>query len=366
MAPLGSSSYTRRTDLLQNPQSPSKNSTSAMRGKYRLFTNRHAEKLANPAVANMMPRMPAITFEPLYMERIWGGRALENIYGRDLPLPNVPYGEAWEIVDRENVQSVVCDGEFSGMTLHELWHNHREEVFGKNLPNSERFPLLIKILDSADDLSIQVHPPASIAAQIGGEPKTEMWFIADAKPGAKLYVGLRKGVTRESFECSIAEGTVAEQLHSIMPRRGDSIFIESGRLHAIGAGFLIHEIQQNSDTTYRVFDWNRTDSAGNSRQLHIEESLACINFEDIQPEMDKPNIDTLAECPYFKTTLHDLAAGETISNPLPDRFSLIKVVSGCLENTHTIGRTVLLPKGSEVLTATAPSKVLQITIPVYL
>jgi mannose-6-phosphate isomerase len=196
-----------------------------------------------------------------------------------------------------------------------------------------------------------------------------MWFIADAKPGAKLYVGLRKGATRESFERAIAEGTVAEQVHAITPGKGDSIFIESGRLHAIGAGFLIHEIQQNSDTTYRVFDWNRTDFAGNPRQLHVEESLACIDFEDIKPGMDTQGgaasccPTTLATCPYFNTTLHDLAAGDIISNPHPDRFSLITVVEGCLESTHTTGRTVLLPRAADGLAATAPTKVLQITIP---
>ncbi len=308
--------------------------------------------------------MPAIVFEPLYMERIWGGRALETIYGRTLPLPDFPFGEAWEIVDREDAQSVVTGGEFSGMTLHDLWEWHRGEIFGEGLPLSDRFPLLIKILASADDLSIQVHPPAAIAGKLGGEPKTEMWFIADAKPGAKLYLGLRKGATRESFERAIAEGSVAEQVHAITPRKGDSIFIESGRLHAIGAGFLMHEIQQNSDTTYRVFDWNRTDSAGNPRQLHVEESLACIDFEDIEPGMDTQEDDTLACCPFFKTTLHDLAPGETISNPLPDRFSLITVVSGCLENTHKTGQTVLLPRGADGLAATVATKVLQITIPV--
>ncbi len=313
--------------------------------------------------------MSAITFEPLYMERIWGGRSLETIYGRALPLPDVPFGEAWEIVDRPDAQSVVSSGKFSGMTLHSLWRDHREEIFGESLPDSERFPLLLKILDSADHLSIQVHPPASIAAQLGGEPKTEMWFIADAKPGAKLYLGLRKGATRESFERAISEGSVAEQVHEITPRKGDSIFIESGRLHAIGGGFLMHEIQQNSDTTYRVFDWNRTDSAGNPRQLHVAESLACIDFEDIEPAMDTQGgaasccPTTLGTCPYFHTTLHNIAVGEVISNPLPDRFSLITVVEGCLENTYKTGRTVLLPRGADGLVATVPSKILQTTIP---
>lgn len=312
--------------------------------------------------------MEPITFKPLYQQRIWGGRKLETIYARELPEPTVPFGEAWEIVDREEAQSIVSSGPLAGNSLHDLWTNQRDEIFGSDLPDCERFPILIKILDSADDLSIQVHPPANIASQLGGEPKTEMWFIADQQPGSKLYVGLKKGVTRQSFEQAIKDGTVAELVHAIAPEKGDSIFIESGRLHAIGAGFLIHEIQQNSDTTYRVFDWNRTDSDGNPRQLHVEQSLACIDFADTEPGMDtqggaetfRPK--TLATCPFFETTLHHLARGETIANPDPERFSLVTIVSGSL-GSHLKGSTILLPKNSPSLTAEEPTSILQITIP---
>ncbi len=307
--------------------------------------------------------MQSITFKPIYMERIWGGRQLEERYGRELPLSGVTYGEAWEIVDREDAQSFAVSGEFSGKSLHELWTNHREEIFGKGLPDSARFPILIKILDCADELSIQVHPPAAIAPSLGGEPKTEMWFIADSKPGAKLYVGLKNGADKSTFEKAIAEGAVAEQVHAITPEKGQSIFIESGRLHAIGAGFLIHEIQQNSDTTYRVFDWNRTDADGNPRQLHVAECLECIDFNDHEPEMDKPDGEILANCPYFKTTLHYLEAGETIANESPDRFSLITVVSGCLEGGYTSGRTLLLPLSASPIPALKKTAVLRITIP---
>ena len=307
--------------------------------------------------------MEPITFKPIYMERIWGGRQLEERYGRELPSPGLPFGEAWEIVDREDAQSVVAGGEFAGMTLHDLWEWHRGEIFGENLPLSDRFPILIKILDCADDLSIQVHPPASIAQRLGGEPKTEMWYIADCKRGAKLYVGLKEGADRSTFESAIIEGTVADQVHAITPEKGQSIFIESGRLHAIGAGFLIHEIQQNSDTTYRVFDWNRADPQGNPRQLHIAESLACIDFGDFEPEMDKPVGDTLADCRFFKTTIHHLAEGETIANAAPGRFSLITVVEGSLEGGFVSGQTILLPQSAAPLTATQDSSVLRISIP---
>ncbi len=306
--------------------------------------------------------MPAITFSPIYMSRIWGGRQLAEKYGRTLPDETNPYGEAWEVVDREDEQSIVTSGEFSGKSLHDLWKNHREAIFGENLPDTDRFPILIKILDAADDLSVQVHPPASIAEELGGEPKTEMWYIADCKPGAKLYVGLKKGATKGTFQQAIEDGTVARQIHAITPEKGQSIFIESGRLHAIGAGFLIHEIQQNSDTTYRVFDWNRTDPSGNPRDLHVAQSLACIDFTDIEPEMDQPVGDILASCPYFTTTLHHLAPGETIANPQNNRFSLITIVSGSLENQHTTGQTILLPVAAAELVATEKTTLLQITI----
>lgn len=200
--------------------------------------------------------MNQITFKPLYMERVWGGRELERVYHRSLPDPVSPFGESWEIVDRESEQSVVDEGELAGKTLHELWTEQREEVFGRGYDNHPRFPILIKVLDARDDLSIQVHPPAHLAAELGGEAKTEMWYIAACEPGAKLYVGLKQGVSKGDFEKAIEDGSVEQCVHAISPQPGDSIFIASGRLHAIGAGFLIHEIQQNSDTTYRVFDWN--------------------------------------------------------------------------------------------------------------
>lgn len=311
--------------------------------------------------------MEPITFQPLYMERVWGGRELERVYGRSLPTPDRPYGESWEIVDRDAEQSVVDQGEFAGLSLHELWSTRREAVFGAGLEHHPRFPLLIKVLDARDDLSIQVHPPAHLAAGLGGEPKTEMWFIADCDPGAKLYVGLKAGVSRGDFEEAIREGTVATCVHALTPRPGDSIFIQSGRLHAIGAGFLIHEIQQNSDTTYRVFDWNRCGLDGKPRELHVAASLASIDFDDHEPAMDVPVGDTLAACPYFRTTRHVLAAGGSIGNPEAGRFSILSVVSGSLVSAvgrrFEKGRFLLLPRDASPLTAQQNATVLQVTLP---
>jgi mannose-6-phosphate isomerase len=301
------------------------------------------------------------------MQRVWGGRELERIYGRCLPMPHLPFGESWEIVDRENEQSVVDDGPLAGKTLHELWTGQREELFGPGYESHNRFPILVKVLDARDDLSIQVHPPVKLAAELGGEAKTEMWFIADCDPGAKLYVGLKHGVTRAAFEHAISNGTVAECVHAIQPRPGESIFIPSGRLHAIGAGFLIHEIQQNSDTTYRVFDWNRMGLDGHPRELHVAESLASIDFSDFEPAMDTPAGETLASCPYFQTDRKPLTDGQSIGNPVEERFSILSVVSGELAcrsgRRFSKGQFLLLPRNATALQAIGDTLVLQITLP---
>ena len=310
--------------------------------------------------------MEPITFKPLYMERVWGGRELERVYGRELPEAHTPYGESWEIVDRAGEQSVVDEGELAGTTLHELWTMRRDEIFGCGMPGFTRFPILIKVLDARDDLSIQVHPPVDLADSLGGEPKTEMWYIAAADPGAKLYVGLKKGVGRADFEHAIANGTVEQCVHALTPSAGQSIFIPSGRLHAIGAGFLIHEIQQNSDTTYRVFDWNRCGLDGKPRELHVEKSLASIDFNDFEPGMDVPCDNNLASCQWFRTDRIHLDADEDLK--IADhKFRLISVVDGCLTSESGrrfgVGRFLLLPCGCGPLRAAGNSTVLVVSMP---
>jgi mannose-6-phosphate isomerase len=310
--------------------------------------------------------MEPLVFTPLYMQRVWGGRSLETAYHRTLP-DDAPYGESWEISDRENEQSIVADGPHAGKSLHELWTNHREAIFGSGLPNSDRFPLLIKILDARDDLSIQVHPPATIASSLGGEPKTEMWFIADADPGAKLYAGLKKGVTRESFEAALSGGSVTDVVHAIEPAKGESIFIPSGRLHAIGAGFLIHEIQQNSDTTYRVFDWNRAGLDGIPRELHVDQSMKSIDFDDFEPGMNKGHGTVAAECEFFKVEKLTLAPADQVTNETSDRFSIFSVAEGALispagREFHK-GDFFILPRGATQLTSIGHTTVLRTTIP---
>lgn len=230
-----------------------------------------------------MSALYPLVFQPRFKERVWGGRALETLYGKPLP-PRLPIGESWEIADRPDDESVVANGPLAGRTLRQVMEQHGAAVLGTAQPAaSGRFPLLCKILDAREMLSLQVHPPPR--ASHLGEPKTEMWYIASAAPGAELFVGLKRGVTRAQFEAGIRSGTVADCFHRIPVRAHDTMFLPSGRVHAIGAGLVIFEIQQNSDTTFRVFDWNRTGLDGRPRELHIAESLESIDFEDVEPSL---------------------------------------------------------------------------------
>ena len=232
------------------------------------------------------------------MERIWGGRRLESLYGKRLP-PAARIGESWEIVDRPEAQSVVDDGLFRGLTLHALWRKHRQEIFG-SVPDTTRFPILAKLLDAQENLSLQVHPPPAIAQELGGEPKSEFWYIADAAPKAEIFAGLKKASTRGAFVKALKEARVLSHAHQISVETGDAIFLPSGRLHAVGAGNVIAEIQQNSDTTYRIFDWDRVQKGGAAREMRIAEALQCIDFSDREPSLLKQEGELLVRQPFFE------------------------------------------------------------------
>ncbi|SKA90119.1 mannose-6-phosphate isomerase, type 1 [Prosthecobacter debontii] len=314
-----------------------------------------------------------LRFVPVYQTRVWGGRNLESQFGRQLPDSTQPYGESWEMSDRPEALSLVREGEAHGMSLHDLWINHRQAVFGRGLLDhpAERYPLLIKILDACDDLSIQVHPPAEVAEELKGEPKTEMWYIIQAQPSARLYAGLRAGVSREDFQQALHDGTTADLMHYIEPQGGDCLFLPSGRVHAIGAGLVIFEIQQNSDTTYRVFDWNRTGLDGKPRALHIEESLKSIDFDDHEPGLQDPSLDgTLVSCEYFKVRHQDggngFSLGEEGENLTVAVIRGSLVVNNC---TLAAGDFAVIPAAMTatertIFQASADSQWLEISIPV--
>jgi mannose-6-phosphate isomerase len=277
------------------------------------------------------------TFQPIFKERVWGGREIERLYGKKLP-PGAPIGESWEISDRPGDASVIANGPLAGKNLRWLMENQARELLGDaKAAGGNRFPLLCKILDARDELSLQVHPPATKAAELGGEPKTEMWFIADAAPGAELYVGLKHGVTRAEFEGKIRDGSVAECFHRLPVKPGDSMFLPSGRVHAIGAGLVIFEIQQNSDTTYRVLDWNRVGLDGRPRELHVAESLASIDFGDFEPPLIQSRFAggdvksrPLVTDPLFNVEALEAKAGAGL-NLKPLKLQIIAAVRGRLE-----------------------------------
>jgi mannose-6-phosphate isomerase len=237
------------------------------------------------------------------MERIWGGRRLE-LLGKNLPGVG-PIGESWEIVDREEAQSVVHTGPLRGQMMRELWADFREPIFG-HVTDRGRFPLLFKLLDARERLSVQVHPPERIAVSLHGEPKSEMWYIVENYGEGDIFVGLEDGTNREVFERALGNGTVERVVHRIEVHSGDAMFIPSGRVHAIGAGNVIFEVQQNSDTTYRVFDWNRVGLDGKMRELHIDQSLQSINFDDREPMLLQPQGETIVQCDYFRVDKWEL------------------------------------------------------------
>jgi mannose-6-phosphate isomerase len=277
-------------------------------------------------------------FRPIFKDRIWGGRELERLYAKKIPAAK-PIGEAWEISDRPGDASVIANGPLAGKDLRWLMENHAAEILGSAKPAAAgRFPLLCKILDAREKLSLQVHPPASKAAELKGEPKTEMWFIADAAPDASLYVGIKRGVTRAEFEEKIFNGTVADCFHRIPVKAGDTMFLPSGRVHAIGDGLVIFEIQQNSDTTYRVFDWNRVGLDGQPRELHVAQSLASIDFNDFEPKLVETKFVTdgkIQKRPLVNDALFKVEGWKLNSGVggflKPKKLQMVAVTSGGIE-----------------------------------
>lgn len=288
-----------------------------------------------------------LKFKPIFKERIWGGDALKTVFGKDLPA-STKIGESWELADVFEDKSTIINGELSGENIADIVEKYGSDIVGAG-EYKPPFPLLIKILDAQNDLSLQVHPDARTCLKMGkGQLKTECWYIIDKQLGAVIYKGLKEGVTKEQFAQAIEKGTTAELLNKVEVEVGQCHFLPSGTPHAIGAGLLIAEIQTPSDTTYRVFDWNRVDRDGNSRELHIEEALESINFDQDDAELTVRDIGRLVDCEYFKVDkCHQTKDCELLLQP--GVMKVLIFLNGGGKITDKNGNIVDFTKGDTVL-----------------
>ncbi len=260
-----------------------------------------------------MATYPPVKLSPAFKDYIWGGDKLKRKFNKQSPLEKI--AESWELSAHKDGQSVIADGEYRGLTLQEYLMVQGEHILGTCCEKYNYFPLLIKLIDAKGDLSVQVHPSDAYALKHEGEyGKTEMWYILDCEEGASLYYGFAESITREVYEAAIREGKLTDILNRVPVKRGDVFFIPAGTVHAIGAGIMICEIQQNSNTTYRVYDYNRRDKDGNLRPLHIEKALAvsCLDKSPALPEIPDGDNVLLAECDYFAVRRLRLGHQQTI------------------------------------------------------
>ena len=301
-----------------------------------------------------------LRFHPIFRRYLWGGRRLAEMLGKPLP-PGDDYAESWEIVDHGSDQSVVRAGALTGVTLGELVRRHGEALLGRHAPQAQ-FPLLLKLLDCNRTLSVQVHPNDRQAAQLDPPDlgKTETWVVLAAEPGSLIYAGLQPGVTRDDLAAALQRGACEELLHQFEPRVGDCVFIPAGTVHALGAGLVIAELQQASDTTFRLFDWNRVDAEGRPRPLHVEQSLAVIDFArgpvaSQVPQPLAPGVERLVSCDKFE--LDRLTLDGPMSVGGDQRCHILAVVAGeALASRDPVGRplavgdTALLPAAAGPVT----------------
>ncbi|TWT73627.1 putative mannose-6-phosphate isomerase YvyI [Posidoniimonas polymericola] len=300
--------------------------------------------------------LPPLQFQPLFKRYLWGGRRLATVLGK--PIGDESAAESWEAVDHGEDQSVVAGGPYDGWTLRKLVEEKNEELFGRHAPQ-EQFPLLFKYLDAQRTLSVQVHPNDAQGAKLDPPDlgKTEAWVVLAAEPGSKIYAGLNDGVDRAALAAAVEAGESDRCLHAFEAQPGDCVFISAGTVHALGAGIMIAEIQQASNTTFRLFDWNHVDKDGNSRPLHIEQSLEVSDYErgPVSPQTPEPldgGGERLVDCDKFVLDRHALDRPTPIADE--DCFKLISVISGeadlvCGSSRSPLekGSTVLLPARRE-------------------
>lgn len=241
---------------------------------------------------------------PAFKDYLWGGTRLKTEFNKKSELEKV--AESWELSTHKDGESIVASGEYKGKKLSEYIAENPYDVLGERARAFDFFPVLIKFIDAKDNLSVQVHPDDEFARKYNGEyGKTEMWYVLECDEGAQLYYGFKEKISKEEFRKRIENNTLTEVLNSVKVKKGDVYFIEAGTVHAIGKGIVICEIQQNSNTTFRVYDYNRKDANGNTRQLHIEQAIEVAKTEPAKPyKSDRENV--LASCKYFTVEKADV------------------------------------------------------------
>ena len=300
--------------------------------------------------------MEPLSFTPLLKQIRWGGRKLGSLLNKTIGAAD-DYAESWEIADHDSGQSIVTGGTFAGKSLHELMASHRDELLGCQAGMAQ-FPLLVKFLDANDWLSLQVHPndTQALTWNPAEKGKTEAWIIIDAEPESQICAGLKHGVTRDEFECCLRDGTVEKTLHLFPAVPGDCIYVPAQTVHAIGPGIVLAEVQQQSNLTFRLHDWGRVGADGKPREIHVEESLACIDFErgpvnpvvPVRLASENHQAEELVSCDYFVIRRHNSA--NAFSLTLHDRFRIVMVLEGRTDlrtesGTLTLawGETIVLP-----------------------
>ena len=316
-----------------------------------------------------------LLFTPIYRNYLWGGRRFATALGRDLP-PGDDFAESWELVDRQADQSVVACGPLAGTGLGELVRTRGRELLGRHAPRTS-FPLLLKFLDANLDLSVQVHPDDNRAARLGTADlgKTEAWYVIDAAPCSRVYAGLREGIDQKDLAHALRENRCEDVLHSFEARPGDCIFIPAGTVHAIGAGLLVAEIQQSSDVTYRLYDWNRTGPDGTPRALHLDAGLEAVTrLGPVGPVVPQPTADSavrrLVDCPYFtfdevRPTAAWRVGGDNACHLLTVLEGTVRLDDRWNLPVLTRGSTVLLPAviGPQTLHPAQSAKLLHVGLP---
>lgn len=312
-------------------------------------------------------------FKPLLKKTIWGGERIAPFKRLECNMSQV--GESWEISGVKGQETVVDGGPYDGLTTNELVATLRDRLLGRDnyLRYGNEFPLLIKFIDAAGDLSVQVHPDDATAMRHGRKRgKTEMWYVMDSEPSATLMVGLKRSITPDEYKALVANGTICDAISRYNVKEGDCFYIPSGRIHSIGAGCFLTEIQQTSDVTYRIYDFKRKDKDGNFRELHTAEAADAIDYqvqESYRTEYDRVKNEPaeLVDCPYFRTALYDLDEPMTLDYSELDSFVILIGVCGegtltCDDGTSatlSAGHTLLLPATTGIVGVSGKVKFLE-------